>query len=180
MKTRILAIFLGLPAAACSSPPPPTASAPVVRPAATTPAPAPALAARPLGEWIDWPIAAGDWVYRKDERGSIALFGIPGKDALLTLRCDTARQRVYLARADVAAQRGGTLTVRSSSARKDFAAKSTGAPLPYLAVEIMPTDPILDAIVYTRGRFAVEATGQSSVAIPSWSEIARVVEDCRV
>jgi hypothetical protein len=42
----------------------------------------------------------------------------------------------------------------------------------------MPTDQILDAMAYSRGRIAVEA-GAQKVAIPSWAEITRVVEDCR-
>lgn len=177
MIFRFPAFILALVATACS--------APIVPPAA--PPAKPVVVARPpvniapklSGNWLDWPLAPGDWVYRRDERGSIALFGVPGRDALVTLRCDVARKRVYLARADVAATGSATFSVRSSSARKEFSAQTTGGALPYLATEIMPSDTILDAIIYTRGRFALEATGQSPLAIPSWSEIAKIVEDCR-
>ncbi len=178
MLLRFLPVLLVLVTTACSSPPPPPITAPTAKPVTVSNppvTPTPKLS----GEWLDWPLAAGDWVYRKDDRGSIALFGVPGQDALVTLRCDSVRQRIYLARADIAAKGTGTFSIRSSSSRKDFAAQSTGAPLPYLAAEIVPGDPILDAIVYTRGRFALETSGQSPLAIPSWSEIARVVEDCR-
>jgi hypothetical protein len=62
---------------------------------------------------------------------------------------------------------------------KEFAASPTGGSPAYLASEIMPTDPILDAMAFSRGRIAIEATGQQPVAIPSWAEITKIVEDCR-
>jgi hypothetical protein len=50
---------------------------------------------------------------------------------------------------------------------------------PYVAAEIMPRDGVLDAIAFSRGRFAIEVGGLSPLAIPNWNEISRVVEDCR-
>ena len=178
MYIRFLVLSFMVSVAACSAPPPPPKTMPAARPATITPTPVAAPVRQP-GEWMDWPLTPGDWVYRRDERGSIALFGVPGADALVTLRCDTGRGKIYLARANVAGMGSATFTLRSSSTLKEFTAQSTGGPLPYLATEIMPNDTVLDAIIYTRGRIALETTGQSSLAIPSWSEIARVVEDCR-
>ena len=63
---------------------------------------------------------------------------------------------------------------------KEFVGAPTGGALPFIATEIMPRDPILDAMIYSRGRIALEVTGQMPLAIPSWPEIGRVVEDCRV
>ncbi len=134
---------------------------------------------QPTGPWIDWAISPGSWVYRRDARGSIALFGTLGADALVTLRCDQARKRIYLTRADEAGTGGGTITIRSSSAMKQFSASATGATPPYIAAEIMPSDSILDAMAYTRGRIALEVSGQQSIAIPVWSELPRIVDDCR-
>ena len=128
---------------------------------------------------MDWPISAGDWVYRRDARGSIALFGAPGTDALITLRCDVARGRIYLARADESGAGAGKLTLRSSSALKQFNVLPTGGTPPYVAAEILPDDGILDAMAYTRGRIAIEAQGQKSIAVPLWAEASRIVEDCR-
>lgn len=177
MTSRIFTLGLILTVAACSSPPPPAPKAPPSQPVVVMPPPA-ATPQRLAGDWTDWPLAPGDWVYRRDDRGSIALFGVAGNDALVTLRCDKARARVYLGRAG--AGPGGKMIVRSSSSLKEFAASSTGGTLPYLASEIMPTDPILDAMIYSRGRFALEVEGQLPIAIPSWPEVGRVVEDCRV
>jgi hypothetical protein len=121
-------------------------------------------------------MAAGSWVYRRDERGSIALYGNPGADALVTLRCDKGRRALFLSRAGAAAS---GITVRTSSSLKSLSAQPTGGQPPFVASEIAPTDPILDAMAYSRGRIAIEAGGLASIAIPVWSEIGRVVEDCR-
>jgi hypothetical protein len=177
MLKRFLSVFLAVGVAACSSAPAPTP--PAQRPAPPPiAAPAPVAMPKPAADWTDWPLAPGDWVYRQDDRGSIALFGPVGHDALVTVRCDKARQRIYLARAGVAGS-GSSLNVRSSSAMKQFAASATGGTPPYMAIEIITTDPILDAVIYTRGRIAIEASGQFALAVPVWSEVARVVEDCR-
>jgi hypothetical protein len=171
-KIFLLAGLSGL--TACSSPPaPPSPQAPPPKPAVTA-APPPA---RPIGDWTDWQLAAGDWIYRQDDRGSIALFGVPNADAVVTIRCDKARQRIYLARAGSGA---GNIAIRSSSTLKEFAGLPTGGALPFIATEITPRDPILDAMIFSRGRIAIEVTGQMPLAIPSWAEIGRVVEDCRV
>jgi hypothetical protein len=42
-----------------------------------------------------------------------------------------------------------------------------------------PGETILDAIAYSRGRFAIEVNGIRPMAIPNWAEIGRVIEDCR-
>ena len=121
-------------------------------------------------------MAAGAWVYRRDERGSIALYGTAGADALVTLRCDKARARVFLSRAsDV----GGTMTVRTSSTSKGVTVQPTGGKPAYAASELAVGDPILDAMAFSRGRIALELSGAQNIAIPVWSEIGRVVEDCR-
>ena len=42
-----------------------------------------------------------------------------------------------------------------------------------------PDEYMLDRIAFSRGRFAVQTTGLTSLAIPIWPEFTRVVEDCR-
>ena len=172
------ALFAGLLALSACAPPPPPPAAPLPAPVSLPKPVAPAVQpARLSGEWPDWPLEAGDWVYRRDDRGSLALFGPVGQNALVTLRCDRARARVYLGRAG-----GGPaqkIVIRTSSAMKEFSASPTGATPPFLAIEILPADPILDAMAFSRGRIAIEVEGQPSIAIPSWAEITRIMEDCR-
>jgi hypothetical protein len=62
---------------------------------------------------------------------------------------------------------------------KQLPAQLTSGTPADVAVEIMTNDPILDAMAFSRGRILVEAEGQQPVILPSWAEIARIVEDCR-
>jgi len=180
MKLRFSSIMVLALLGACAVPPPPdaeTASVPEAQNPAVPAQPARPALVQPTGSWIDWPITAGDWVYRRDTRGSIALFGQAGADALVTLRCDRQRGRIYLARSS--SQKAANFTLRSSARLKQLAAQTTAGSMPYVAAEIMPDDPIMDALAYSRGRIALETTGELSIALPVWSEIGRIVEDCR-
>ncbi|MFC4291537.1 hypothetical protein ACFOWX_03820 [Sphingorhabdus arenilitoris] len=180
MKTRIYYFALILLASSCSVPaPPPTSPAPAPRTAPPVSAPADTGIKQPTGSWLDWDIAPGSWVYRQDGRGSIALFGETGRDALVTLRCDRGRGQLYLARADESGTGAGSFTIRSHAMMKSYSAGTTGGTPPYVAVALAPTDTILDAVAFTRGRIAIEAAGQKHIAIPIWSEVPRVIDDCR-
>lgn len=181
MNIRFFAIWgltSGLSLLAACAPPEQTNTQqpPAAAPPATPLAPA-VVPDDPPGSWIDWPIAAGDWVYRRDSRGSIALFGPMNSEALVTLRCDTGRRRVFLARKSGLAS--APMTIRTSARLKEFSARTTGGTQAYLATELLASDPILDAMAYSRGRIALQAKGTRSLAIPVWSEIGRVIDDCR-
>lgn len=136
------------------------------------PLPAPA----PVGDWQDWPMTPGDWAYRRDARGSIALFGPAGADARLTLRCDRLQGRLFLSRAGAG---GDRMTVRTSSTTRAVPARPTGGTPAYLAAELATTDPLVDAMGFSRGRFVVETPGQPPLVLPAWAEVLRVAEDCR-
>ena len=118
----------------------------------------------------------GTWSYARDDRGSIARFGVPTGDALLTLRCDAGARRIYLARVGALS---GSLTVRTSSTTRVVATAPTGGNPPYAAVSLTPNDALLDAIGFSRGRFVVEQPGAATLVVPAWPEIERVTEDCR-
>ena len=144
------------------------------------PTPPPIVAApspTPLAsDWRDWPLTPGTWSYRRDARGSIALFGTPGGDAALTLRCDLAARQVYLSRAGSAA---GPLTVRTTTTTRLLDVRPTGGTPAYGAIALIPGDPLLDAMGFSRGRFTVEQAGAPPLVVPAWAEIERVTEDCR-
>jgi hypothetical protein len=176
---RLFPLLLGgIAVASCVGPPPAPqpVAVPKPQPKTVAPAPQPPAVTQPAGHWLDWPAAPGSWVYRRDDRGSIALYGPAGADALVTLRCDKGRNSLFLSRAGSA---GGQLTVRTSSTSKTLAVQPTGGTPAYVAAALTPTDPILDAMAYSRGRIALEVNGTQNVAIPVWSEIGRVIEDCR-
>ncbi|MES2337715.1 MAG: hypothetical protein V4537_06455 [Pseudomonadota bacterium] len=156
--------------------------APEPEPAPQTPIPRPAprptpVAPPPSSDWRDWPITPGTWSFRSDARGSIALFGTPGADALLTLRCDRGANAMYLSRAGEG--RGTGFTIRTSTTTRALPVQPTGGTPPYMAAVLSPDDRLLDAIGFSRGRFVVEAPPLGSLVVPAWSEILRVIEDCR-
>jgi len=165
MQTRHLTLIALLALAACVAPPPPAAPKPAPASPPVVAAPAPRLTA----DWNDWPFAPGEWTYRRDTRGSIGLFGMVGQNPLVTLRCDMQAGRLYLSREG--SEKGRRIIVRTSSMMKEFAANPVA--------EIMPSDPILDAMAFSRGRVLVEVHGQQPTVLPSWAEITRIVEDCR-
>lgn len=51
---------------------------------------------------------------------------------------------------------------------------------PASLIGVLPAnDPILDAMAFSKGRFAIETAGQQTLYLPSWPEVTRVIEDCR-
>ena len=178
MRRFLVSTALLLIVGSCVAPPRPAPAPP--RPIPTyVPAPTPSPTPTPLAsDWRDWPVTPGDWVYRRDTRGSIAFYGVPGSDAALTLRCDRAAAQLYLSKRD-ATGTGTAITIRTSSTLRTLAAQPTGGTQPYVAVALAPRDTLLDAIAFSRGRFIVEQAGQAPLVVPSWAEFGRVVEDCR-
>lgn len=151
---------------------------PAPSPTATRPVSTPAPAPRPIANWRDAPITPGLWLYRAEPAGSAALFGPGGGNALLALRCERAGGQVTLARAG-AAQGSVPLSVTTTNGTRAFSATAQGGIVPQLTVALAPRDPLLDAIAFSRGRFAVEAPGLPPLYLPAWPEVARVIEDCR-
>jgi hypothetical protein len=88
------------------------------------------------------------------------------------MRCVGGRQ-VELVRAGAA---GTALTIRTTGAERRLAATATGDGL---SARLAASDALLDEIVFSRGRFAVEAEGAPLLILPAWPETARVIEDCR-
>ena len=154
-----------------SAPSPFSTPSPTLRPA---PTPAPAY----RGDWRDWPLTPGNWVYRQDARGSIALFGVPGADADFTIRCDRIAGQIYVSRKG-AAPGNAPVTIRTSSSLRTLAMQPTGAMPAYMALSLFPRDPLLDAIGFSRGRFVLEQATLPVLVIPAWAEVLRVSEDCR-
>lgn len=170
-RLALVATLIGL--ASCVAPPPPRAVVPPVAAPRPTPPPVPASLA---ADWRDWPVTPGDWTYRIDARGSIALFGTPGTDALLTLRCDRQSNSIYLSRQG---QARTPLTLRTSTLARSVTMQPTGAAPAYVATALAPRDGLLDAMAFSRGRFIVEQSGMPTLVVPAWAEVARVTEDCR-
>lgn len=173
-----LALIAGL--AACTAPEAiPEPSAPPVRPA---PPPAPLPAPVASTSWEDWPFTPGTWVYRRDEKGSLALFGLANQGAQFTIRCDRAGRRIYLSRPGfLEVGKSANMVLRASNGSGQYPlANATGSTPPYVAAVLSPADPMLDKLAFSRGRFVVEVAGAPApLVVPAYPELSRVIEDCR-
>ena len=174
---KLLALAAAAVLAGCiPNAPPPVAPAPRPTP---TPPPTPAPVTPALtGDWRDWPLTPGDWTYRQDGPGSVALFGPANADARFSVRCDAAARQVVLSRAGTAAG-NGAMTIRTTSLTRTLSSQATGGAAPHMRVALTPRDPLLDAMGYSRGRFIVEQPGLPTLVVPAYAEIERVTEDCR-
>jgi len=150
---------------ACSSPreAPRPAPAPAPRPFVVTPVPvAPAVA------WVDASLAPGDW--RQD--GGEASYGPAGAPSF-AVRC-AAPGRIVLIR--FGAARAPAMIVRTTSATRTLPAQAAGAGV---EAALTASDPLLDAMLFSRGRYSVEVQGEARLIVPSWPEPGRVIEECR-
>ncbi|MET0252232.1 MAG: hypothetical protein ABW203_08655 [Novosphingobium sp.] len=152
-----------------------TPPAPTPVPTARPPAPVAPPASPPAADWRDLPLTPGDWSYGAEPGGSSARFGAAGATPLLVVRCDRAAASVALLRSGTAAA-AVPLTITTGEGTRPFSAAPQGFAL---AVGFAARDPFLDTLAFSRGRFAVEATGLAPLYLPAWPEIGRVVEDCR-
>ncbi len=173
MRRPILLVTLLIAGSCVPATPRPTGQrTPLPSPAAPPPAAPPPRAA----DWRDWPATPGTWTYRRDERGSVAMFGQMGADALAVLRCDVQNRRLFLSRAGTATT---PFTIRTSSVTRQLPTGATGGEPPYAAALLPAGDPLLDAMAFSRGRFTLEQAGLAPLALPAWAEVGRVIEDCR-
>ncbi len=177
MRLNRLVLLAPVAVAACVQPPaeqPRRAPPPVARPAPTPPPAAPAA------NWSDRAPASGMWTYKQDSRGSIAMFGQAGSDALFILRCDKNGGRIFASRAGSIAAR---MTLRSTNGAKAYDALPTTGPTsgtpPYVAAELAARDPQLDSMAFSRGRILIGLDGAGDLILPIGPEFTRVVEDCR-
>jgi hypothetical protein len=94
------------------------------------------------------------------------------------LRCDAATRRVTLTRAG-AATGALPLTVITTTATRPLEATPVPGDPSRVGVTFSAGDPALDAMAFSRGRFAIEVTGLPALYLPAWPEVGRVVDDCR-
>lgn len=155
-------------------PPPPTATPTPSQVAPPAPQPRPTsqpAPARPVADWRDAPQSPGNWTYATNGSASGATFG----GGQFIVQCDAART-VTLVRSG--SPRSGQVAISITTAAGSRAL--TGAATPRGIVTTLPArDSVLDAMAFSRGRFAVAVTGEPTLYLPSWTEISRVIEDCR-
>ena len=159
---------------ACSQQPPPPRPMPSPSPTAEVPPPPPPPPAQPRVDWRDVPITPGNWTWAMEGQLSVARFG--GNS--LVLSCDRAAGMVTLMRPGTA-QGQVAMTVITSHQTRPVTGLAVASNPPMIAATLTARDGLLDAMAFSRGRFAVETQGLPTLYVPSWPEVSRVVEDCR-
>ena len=119
---------------------------------------------------------SGSWSYRSVQGGSFATFVDSSATQRFIVRCNRAARTVSLVRTAVPAA-APTLSIWTTSTARSVPARYDTSRT--LTADVAATDPILDAMVFSRGRFANAAAGAPMIALPTHPEPARVVEDCR-
>ncbi|MEZ5742646.1 MAG: hypothetical protein R3D89_02640 [Sphingomonadaceae bacterium] len=141
------------------------------------PSPTPTAAPPPPPPTIDWrqaPLTPGDWTWSMEGGRSVARFG----GSTFVMRCDARGQTVSFMRPGNASA-AVPVTVRSSDGDRPLSGQPQAGSPPMIVVTVPARDPVLDAMAFSRGRFAVETAGLQTLVIPSWPEVSRVIEDCR-
>lgn len=131
-------------------------------------------------DWMDAPQTPGDWSYTPESEETLAVFGTARtpEGVELIVACNLATRRVAIGR-----KGSGTgqveMLVRTETRDRVLTARPVESRAPLLVAELAASDPLLDAIAFSKGRFAVDVAGAAPIYVPAWTEITRVVEDCR-
>ena len=180
MRLRLAASLAGIAVLAGCVPraAPPVPAPP--RPIPVRPQPAPLPAPPPSSDWRDWALSPGTWRYARAAGGSSATFGRDARDWSLRLTCRANARQVLIERVG---QGATTLTIRTSTVSRTLPAAAMShadAQPPLTIVATLPaSDPLFDAMGFSRGRFIVEGGAPGPLVVPAWPEVLRVVEDCR-
>lgn len=175
MRWSLGAVLPCLALAACVPAPKPT-PAPAPAPA-PTPTPTPVATPSPVptySSWMDVPATPGDWTYAN----ALAVFGEPASGSRLTLRCDRAAGVVEISRAGEAAA-ALQMIIRTEAMERGIDAVPMRSDPASIVARVPSRDPLLDAMAFSKGRFAVEVGGLQTLYVPAYPEVTRVIEDCR-
>jgi len=173
-RSRTLAFAACLALAGCVQPAPePTPAPPTPTP---TPEPAPPPVVQPTYDnWMDAPATPGDWHFRMAEGRSQAVFGPTSGAAAFALTCNRAQRTVTLTRAGAP---GAEPAMHIRTETRDRTVPAAAGTSQTLAATLPANDPLLAAMAFSKGRFAVETPGLPTLYIPAWPEVTRVIEDC--
>ena len=161
---------LALGACVPRSTPPAPAPAPTPPPAPLPPPPAPRPVPPPT-DWATGPLSPGDWSYRPSSSTPLAIFQ---SEALsFAIRCQQGRA-IWLG---VTGAQGDALVIRTSYGMRRLPAERVH--LNEMLAQLPVSDPLLEQMAFSRGRFLVTIEGGPSLVVPAWPEVGRVIEDCR-
>jgi hypothetical protein len=118
----------------------------------------------------------GSWIYAPHAGGSTATFVNAANQPQLVMTCARATRQVTVSRP--AAGAAPFILVWTSSETRNLPSSwnpATGR----LNAALSAYDRLLDAMAFSRGRIGFSALNLPVLVVPTWAEVARVVEDCR-
>jgi hypothetical protein len=122
------------------------------------------------------PIMPGSWRYGPAPGGSAASFVDATGTSRLVIQCSRATRRVSISRISTTA--APALQLWTDSTARTVPARFEPNVF-RVTVDLAASDPLLDAIAFSRGRIAVSMLGALPLVVPTWAEPARAIEDCR-
>lgn len=162
------------------SPAPP----PVEEPAATEPPEPEPVAIATVQEpvyanYLDAPQTVGNWTYIADSNGGQAAFELsPSNETVFALTCFKGSGQIGLMRM-ISGPVGPAMRIKTETTEKSIPANPIDTQSNVLMAVVNASDPILDAMAITKGRFVVSVEGSRTLYLPAWAEVTRVIEDCR-
>jgi hypothetical protein len=127
---------------------------------------------------MDAPATQGSWNYQNRGSVTLAIFTAPAGNALFAIQCRAPSREVWLVIAGQSVA-SPTMQVRTETTTRAVNAQLITDQLSNVTAALSGSDPLLDAIALSKGRFAVETEGLPPLYLPSWAEVTRVIEDCR-
>jgi hypothetical protein len=122
------------------------------------------------------PVSPGSWSYRAVAGGSEARFTDGTRTARLVIACGKVTRLVTLSR--ISAAPASSLSFWTNSLSRNLAARFD-QPSGRVIAQVGANDELLDAMAFSRGRFAVSMPGSPTLVLPVGAEVDHVVENCR-
>lgn len=183
MKAALTLALSALALAACvpATPRPAPATTPTARPAPAAPAPVAVPQAPLASDWMDARDTPGAWRYNDygPGAGKRSLFSDPENTFYFALSCAAGPDGmlVQFDRTGSPSKRYLAMTIRTETTQRTLTAERFGSQM--IIAGVSASDPLLDAMALSKGRFAVEVEGEATLILPSHAEVSRVIEDCR-
>jgi len=122
------------------------------------------------------PVTPGAWNYRAVSGGAEAAFVDTSGMTRMIIGCGTTTRLVTLSRVSV--MPATNLSIWTSSGSRSLTARFDPS-AQRVITQLGSADTLLDAIAFSRGRFAVMMPGGPALVLPAGTEVAHIVEDCR-
>ena len=127
-------------------------------------------------DYSNSPLLPGTWSYLAVQGGSNARFVDSTGTIRISVGCNKTSRGVTIARTSAAP--AASLSIWTSTSSRNQPAMWE-QPAQRVIATFNARDTMLDAIVFSRGRFAVSMPGAEAFVIPTGPEPARIIEDCR-